>query len=130
MKPLPLAILLFLASPALAADSSKLAPAAKAMDMMGDVSVMAHEGDERCAVVLFEDKVSEGYRLEVADGCASAFPVMGKAKAWRVYTDRIVAFVDADGRDLIRFKGKGYTRYAVKNVDGIDRIYSAQDVAE
>ena len=130
MKFLPLAILLFLASPSLAADSSKLAPADKAMDMMGDVNVMAGEDDDKCAIVLFEDKVQLGYRLEVAENCAAAYPVMTKAKAWRVYKDRMISFVDAGGHDLIRFKGKGYRRFAVESVDGIVSILSAQESAE
>ena len=130
MKFLPLAILLFLASPSLAADSSKLAPADKARDMMGDVNVMAGEDDDKCAIVLFEDKVQLGYRLEVAENCAAAYPVMTKVKAWRVYKDHMISFVDAGGHDLIRFKGKGYRRFAVKSVDGIVSILSAQESAE
>ena len=130
MKFLTLATLLFLASPALAAGSTKLAPARAAIDMLGDVNVMAGEDDDRCAIVLFEDEVQLGYRLDVAENCAAAYPVMTKAKAWRVYKDRRFSFVDAGGHDLIRFKGKGYRRFAVESVDGIVSMLSAQESAE
>jgi hypothetical protein len=130
MKVPLLAALCLLASPAFAADSAKLAPASAAQDMMGDVGVMANAKDDRCTVYLYEDKVKQGYRIEVTEPCVPAFPVMAKVKAWRVYKDRSIAFADAEGHDLIRFRGKGYTRFAVEKVDGIERIWSAQEVAE
>jgi Protease inhibitor Inh len=125
-----LAALLLLAPSALAAGAAKLAPAGRAQVMMGDVGVMANAEDERCNVVLFDDKVEQGYRIDVAEGCAQAFPVMAKVKAWRVYGDGSMSFADAAGNDLIRFRGKGYKRKAVEKVDGIKQIWSAQEVAE
>ena len=128
MKHLPLVLALALASPALAA--GKLAPANSVQGMLGEVGVMANAKDDRCTVYLYEDKVEQGYKIEVTEPC-SVFAVMTKVKAWRVYTDGTMSFANAAGSDLIRFKkGKGYTRFAVKKVDGIERIWSAQEVAE
>ena len=126
----PIAALLLFASPALSAQSAKLAPAEKAQVMWGDVSVLANAKDERCVVVLFEDKVAQGYRIENGENCSKAFPVMAKIKAWRVYTDGKIGFVDDQGNDLVMFQGKGYKRSAIKKVDGIWQIWSAQEVAE
>ena len=117
-----------------AAAAAKLAPPGKVQEMLGDVGVMAHKGDDRCTVALFEDKVEQGYRLtffEDGGKCAAAFPVMAKVVAWRVYTDGRMAFADEAGKDLILFKtGKGFKRYAAKKVDGIVYLRSAQEVAE
>jgi|GEM_PF-5581590 len=118
----------------LATAAPKLAPASKVQEMWGDVGVMADANDDRCTVSLYEDKVEQGYKLTFYDdnnACAKAFPVMGKVVAWRVYTDGSMSFAAADGADLVTFrKGKGYKRFAVKKVDGIERIWSAQEVAE
>ena len=102
--------------------------------MLGDVGVMANNGDDRCTVALFEDKVEQGYKLtffEDGGKCAAAFPVMAKVVAWRVYTDGRMAFADKEGKDLIIFKtGKGFKRHAANKVDGIVYLRSAQEVAE
>ncbi len=126
------AFVVLAATPAISAE--KLAPPMKVQEMLGDVGVMAHADDDRCTVALFEDGVPQGYKLTFFDDggkCAAAFPVMAKVVAWRVYKDGSMSFADAQGQDLIRFrKGKGYQRKAVKKVDGIERIWSAQEVAE
>ena len=122
--------LFLLTSSAISAQSAKLAPAEKAQSMWGDVSVLANAKDERCVVVLFEDKVAQGYRFENGEKCSKAFAVMAKIKAWRVYTDGRISFVDDQGHDLVMFHGKGYKRSAIKKVDGIWQIWSAQEVAE
>ena len=130
MKRALLIIAFLLSSPALTAASAKLAPASKATDMLGEVVVKASADDERCIVYLHDDKVQQGYKIEVGEPCPAAFPVMAKVKAWRIYSNRVITFADADGHDLIRFRGKGYTRFAVDKVDGIEHIWSAQEVAE
>lgn len=126
------ALLVAAATPAFAA--GKLAPPDKVQQMLGDVGVMANEEDDRCVVALFEDKVEQGYKLtffEDGGKCAQAFPVMAKVKAWRVYANGSMSFVDTDGKDLITFKkGKGYKRFAAKKVDGISYLHSAQESAE
>ena len=125
-----LTAMLLLTSSAFSAQSAKLAPASKAQIMMGDVSVMANAEDERCAVVLFEEKVALGYRFKNGENCSKAFPVMAKVLAWRVYTNGKISFVDANGHDLILFHGNGFRRKADRKVDGIAQIWSAQEVAE
>ena len=126
------ASLLLASTPAIAA--GKLAPPDKVQEMLGDVGVMANAEDERCTVALFEEAVPQGYKLtffEDGGKCAKAFPVMAKVKAWRVYRDVRMAFTDEAGKDLITFKkGKGYKRSAVKKVDGISYLHSAQESAE
>jgi hypothetical protein len=132
MKRLPLCVILTLsmASPTLAT-AKKLAAPDLVQEMLGDVGVMANAEDERCNVVLFETEVKHGYRIQVDEGCAAAFPVMAKIEAWRVYRDATMSFADATGTDLVNFKkGKGYKRFPVKKVDGIEFIWSAQEVAE
>lgn len=127
MKRLVLAFLA-IATPAMAAD--KLAPPSKVQTMWGDVAVMNAKDEDPCSVTLFGDKVPGGYRITQYDGCDKAYPVMAKVKAWRVYTDGQMSFADSKGKDLIRFKGKEYHYFAIKKVDGIAKIYSAQEVAE
>ena len=122
--------LLLIFQAAEAAESRKLAAPSRAQTMLGDVGVMANKDDERCNIVLFESKVRHGYRIQVDDGCSSAFPVMGKVSAWRVYTDGDISFVDASGSDLIRFRGKGFKRAPKTSVDGIKFLSSAQEAAE
>lgn len=130
MKRIALAALAFAIAP-LAHAGPSLAPARTVEIMLGDVGVMANAKDDRCTVTLGEDKVKQGYKISFYDGkCAKAFPVMAKVVAWRVYTDGAMSFVDAAGNDLIKFRGKKYQRFAVKKVDGIERIWSAQEVAE
>ena len=84
--------------------------------------------------VVVECGIEQGYKLtffEDGGKCATAFPVMAKVKAWRIYTDGRMAFADETGKDLIIFKaGKGFKRYAAKKVDGIAYLLSAQEVAE
>jgi hypothetical protein len=127
MKRLALAFLV-IASPAFAAE--KLAPPRTVEAMLGDVGVFNTAGEDACSVLLYEDEVPGGYRIEQYEGCDKAFPVMAKVKAWRAYANKEMAFADETGKDLIRFHGEPYTYYAVKPVDGIARIWSAQEVAE
>lgn len=133
MKALPfVAIIALVSTPAMSAE--KLAPPSKVQEMQGDVGVMAKAEDDRCTVSLSEDTAPQGYKLtffEDGGKCAAAFPVMAKVVAWRVYKDGHMSFTDATGKDLIIFKkGKGYKRFAVKKVDGIAYLLSAQEAAE
>lgn len=125
---------LLVAAAAPVAAAGKLALPGKVREMLGDVGVMANKGDDRCTVALSEDKVEQGYKLtffEDGGKCASAFPVMAKVVAWRVYTDGRMAFADKAGNDLIIFKtGKGFKRYAANKVDGIAYLHSAQEAAD
>jgi hypothetical protein len=134
MRACLIAASLLVAAAAPVAAAEMLAPPGKAQEMLGDVGVMANEGDDRCTVALLEEKVEQGYKLtffEDGGKCAAAFAVMAKVVAWRVYTDGRMAFADEAGQDLIIFKtGKGFKRYAAKKVDGIAYLRSAQDVAE
>ncbi len=134
MRACLIATSLLVAAAASVAAAETLAPPGKVREMLGDVGVMAKKGDDRCSVALFEDKVEQGYKLtffEDGGKCATAFPVMAKVKAWRIYTDGRMAFADETGKDLIIFKaGKGFKRYAAKKVDGIAYLLSAQEVAE
>lgn len=124
----PLLALLVVTTPALAAD--KLAPPRKVEKMLGVVSVYNASEEENCSVILYEDKTRGGYTLEQYEGCDAAYPVMAEVKAWRVYTNGDISFADETGRDLIRFHGKPYTLDAIEPVDGIVKIWSAQEVAE
>ena len=125
------ACLVLLCSPVLAASAKKLAPTATVQEMLGDVGVMAKAEDDRCTVTLFEDSVPQGYRLTQYEGCDKAFPVMAKVKAWRVYKDGTMAFTDDAGTDLVTFKkGSGFKRKALKPVDGVVTLQSAQEFAE
>ena len=130
MKVATVLALLFIPHFALAQTTKNLAPTSRAQDMLGDVGVMAKRGDDRCNVALFEDAVAHGYRIQVDAGCASAFAVMSKVAAWRVYKDGVISFADANGVDLVRFRGKGYKRYSVSKIDGIRMLHSAQESAE
>lgn len=123
MKPF-LAVLL-MATPAAAAET--LAPPRVVQDMLGVISVYNAAEEEICAVILYEDKVKGGYRLERYDGCDEAFPVMRKVEAWRAYRTGEMSFADSRGRDLVRFRGTGYTRVAITPVDGIVKLWSAQE---
>ena len=125
---LPVLFVLALTTPAMAAD--KLAPPRKVETMLGDVGVLNDRDEDPCSVMLYEDKVPGGYRIEQYDGCDKAYPVMAKVKAWRVYTNGQMSFADAKGNDLVRFKGKVYHYFAIKKVDGIAKLHSAQEVAE
>lgn len=134
MKAYLFAASLLVAAAAPVAAAEELAPPANVRELLGDVGVMANNGDDRCTVALFEDKVDQGYKLtffEDGGKCAAAFPVMAKVVAWRVYTDGRMAFADATGLDLIVFKtGKGFKRDVEKTVDGILYLRSTQDAAE
>lgn len=121
------ALMLF-AAPATAGEA--LMPADSVMHMMGDVAVYDASGAEKCGVMLYEDEVPGGYRLEKYDACDTSIPVLGKITAWRAYAGGQIAFADDGGNDLIRFSGEGYTMQAITPVDGIVKIWSAQEVAE
>ncbi|MCB1378588.1 MAG: AprI/Inh family metalloprotease inhibitor [Alphaproteobacteria bacterium] len=120
--------LVLMASPAFAADP--LAPPRTVEEMLGDVGVMNAAGEDLCSIILYEDEVPGGYRLEQYPGCEKPFPVMARVKAWRVYGNGEMTFADAAGHDLVRFRGKPFTFTAVEPVDGIAKIWSAQEVAE
>lgn len=126
MKILP--ALLLVAAPAIAAEP--LAPPRAVQQMLGVVSVYDASEEEKCGVILYEDETPGGYVIHKYDGCEDAFPVMRKVAAWRAYQGGELSFADADGHDLVRFRGEGYTRDAVTPVDGIVKLWSAQEANE
>ena len=130
MKLLPLALLVALVAPALAAGSAKLAPPKKVEQMLGGNLVIGKTDDITCGVTLYEDKVDGGYKFEADEACAKTFPVIAKVKAWRVYQNTDIAFAGEDGADILRFHGKKYHYAAAKNDYGIVKLYSDQEVAE
>lgn len=130
MKTLAAIFFIALTLPALGASSTKLAPPSKVQLMLGEVLVIAATDEKSCAVYLYEDRVKNGYRIEVDEPCSAVFPVLTKAKAWRVYGNGEMTFADSKGKDLVRFRGKEYTYFAVEKVDGIVKLSSSQEVNE
>ena len=117
-------------APAIAAAGETLAPAKRVETMLGEVSVLTRDETRECGIYLYEAKAKDGYKIEVDANCAAAFPVLTKVSAWRAYRSGDISFVAGDGKELLRFRGKGFHYRAVKEVDGVSKLASGQEVAE
>jgi hypothetical protein len=93
----------------------------------GTWRVQNTDGSKTCDVKLTRDETIGGMAIEVADGCAAAFPVMGDVASWRLYENFEIVFADATRRELIRFFVPDNAYAATPEVDGIVTIIQPAD---
>lgn len=105
------AALLALAAPAAAYDFEPAKPLnlsavdpAMLTDLYGVWEIRDAAGKRRCRVTLLKDTGIGGYQIEVAPGCAKAFPVMDEITAWRVNEGWSIDLVDALRKVKVRFE--------------------------
>lgn len=105
------AALLALAAPAAAYDFEPAKPLnlsavdpAMLTDLYGVWEIRDAAGKRRCRVTLLKDTGIGGYQIEVAPGCAKAFPVMDDITAWRVNEGWSIDLVDALRKVKVRFE--------------------------
>ncbi|MGN6461431.1 MAG: AprI/Inh family metalloprotease inhibitor [Pseudolabrys sp.] len=73
-------------------------------DLYGAWEIRDASGKRRCRVTLLKDTGIGGYQIEVAPGCAKAFPVMDDIAAWRVNEGWSIDLVDALRKVKVRFE--------------------------
>ncbi len=91
-------------------------------DIYGEWEVSDDTGDKRCQVTLKKEPTIGGNAIEIADGCAETFPVMGEITAWRLYEGWVIGFADATRELRIRFFTPDERYVAEPEVDGINTI--------
>ena len=119
------------ATPAFAQDSTPLDLGAVDASLLegffGTWRVQNIDGSKTCDVKLTREEAIGGMAIEVADGCAAAFPVMGDVASWRLYENFEIVLADAARRELIRFYTPDDAYVATPEVDGIVTIIQPTD---
>jgi len=90
-------------APAKPMDIASVEPAMLA-DVYGAYEIRDRSGKKRCRINLMKDFGIGGYQIEVAPGCAKAFPVMGDIAAWRLLESWTIDLVDALRKTRVRFE--------------------------
>lgn len=125
------AALLLSTTPALAQSSTPLDLNAVDPSMLegffGTWQVQNFDGGKTCDVKLTRDETIGGMVIEVAEGCAATFPVMGEVASWRLYENFEIVFADATRKELIRFYVPDNNYVATPEVDGIVTITQPTD---
>lgn len=93
----------------------------------GAWQVQDADGGKTCGVTLTREETIGGMAIEVADGCAATFPVMGNVASWRLYENFEIVFADAARKELIRFFVPDNAYVATPEVDGIVTIIQPND---
>jgi len=84
-------------------DTEGVAPEMLA-DVYGTYEIRDKSGKRRCRVTLINDVGIGGQQIDVAPGCAKAFPVMGEITAWRLLEGWTIDLVDALRKTRVRFE--------------------------
>lgn len=93
----------------------------------GTWQVQNFDGMKTCDVKLLRDETIGGMAIEVTEGCAETFPVMGDVASWRLYENFEIVFADAMRKELIRFYTPDAAYVATPEVDGIVTITQPTD---
>ena len=93
----------------------------------GTWQVQNFDGMKTCDVKLLREETIGGMAIDVADGCATTFPVMGEVASWRLYEGFEIVFADAARKELIRFYTPDAAYVATPEVDGILTITQPTD---
>ena len=119
--------LLAFASPLRAEDTPPMDLAAVDQDMLAEFfgvwQVSNADGSRICDVELTREEAIGGFAIELADDCASVFPVMGDVAAWRLLEGWGIVFIDVTRKELIRFTTPDETYVAEPETDGIATIW-------
>jgi hypothetical protein len=91
-------------------------------EFFGPWEIQNADGDRTCDVDLSRDEAIGGMRIEVGEGCAETFPVMGEVAAWRLYENWTIVLVDATRKELLRFSAPDDAYVAEPEIDGIATI--------
>ena len=101
-------------------------------DIYGAWEIRDKSGKRRCRVDLLKDSAIGGYRIEVAPGCAKAFPVMDDIAAWRLLQGWSIDLVDPLRKTRVRFETPDNRYMALgdeKDIAGIHEIVKIKDKA-
>jgi len=128
---------LLLAAPAAAHDFEPAKPLnlsgvdpAMLTDLYGAWEIRDAAGKRRCRVTLLKDAGIGGYQIEVAPGCAKAFPVMDDIAAWRVNEGWSIDLVDALRKVKVRFEtpDERYVAFGeARDIAGMERFLKLPD---
>jgi hypothetical protein len=101
-------------------------------DIYGAWEIRDQSGQRRCRINLLKDFGIGGYQIEVAPGCAKAFPVMDDVSAWRLLQGWSIDLVDPLRKTRVRFETPD-NRYVPfgdeKDIAGIHEIVKIKDKA-
>ena len=89
--------------------------------------IQNEDASKTCDVKLLKDDAIGGMTIELTDGCAKTFPVLGEVTAWRLYEDWVIVLADATRHELIRFTSDEAGYSAAPETDGIVTIVQPQD---
>ena len=110
----------------------KAANPALLADVYGTWEIRDESGTKRCRINLLKDFGIGGYQIEVAPGCAKAFPVMGDISAWRLLQGGSIDLVDPLRKTRVRFETPD-NRYVPfsdeKDIAGIHEFVKIKDKA-
>lgn len=110
-------------------DVKSVAPALL-KDFYGPWEIRDKSGKRRCRVELKKDSTIGGYAIDVAPGCAKAFPVMEDISAWRLLQSWSIDLVDRLRKTCVRFETPD-NRYVAfgnaKDIAGMDELVKVQD---
>lgn len=94
-------------------------------DLYGAWEIRDKSGKRRCRIELQQGTAIGGYAVEVAPGCAKAFPVMDDIGAWRLQENWTIDLVDALRKTRVRFETPD-NRYVVlgdkADIAGMDEL--------
>ena len=101
-------------------------------DIYGAWEIRDKSGQRRCRINLLKDFTIGGYQIEVAPGCAKAFPVMDDISAWRLLQGWSIDLVDPLRKTRVRFETPD-NRYVPfgdeKDIAGIHEFVKIKDKA-
>lgn len=132
-----IAFALMLATPAAAFEFEPLKPAdltgvdpAMVADLYGAYEIRDRSGRKRCRVMLLKEPAIGGNAVDVAPGCAKAFPVMADIAGWRVMENWTIDFIDPLRKTRIRFQtpDERYVAFgAPADIAGMDELRKLPD---
>ena len=89
-------------------------------------------GKRRCRITLTRETAIGGYGIDVAPGCAKAFPVMDDIGAWRLQQSWTIDLVDALRKTRVRFETPDNRYVAIgekADIAGMDELVKLPDKA-
>lgn len=135
-----LAMLLIAVAPAAAYDFEPAKPLnlsevdpSMLADLHGAWEIRDAAGKRRCRLTLLKEAGIGGYQIEVAPGCAKAFPVMEDIAAWRVNEGWSIDLVDALRKVKVRFEtpDERYVAFGeARDIAGMERFLKLPDRAK
>ena len=99
-------------------------------NIFGAWEIRDKSGQRRCRLTLLKDFGIGGYQIEVAPGCAKAFPVMDDVSAWRLLQGWSIDLVDGLRKTRVRFETPDNRYVALgdaKDIAGMHELVKIQD---